>query len=202
MVKSPLILLLMLSLWMTPVIASITVTWSDVTPGYSDLTNITNASAKQLGYSHDAELGSIVYTIPNAPNASNCSETFTLYYGDANTVSSSVSLGANAANISGTTASLDLSSIDTKWVKPSWSLVTLGENQTTVNCSFTSISLDYEAGMSDIIEGLPNVGSDVGTFLKRLAPGVGAFIIILGVFGGIVGIVYAVVGVIKRKIVM
>ena len=53
---------------------------------------------------------------------------------------------------------------------------------------------------NDTLEGLPQVGSDIGQFLTKLAPGVGAFIIIMGVFGGVAGIVYAIVGVIKRKI--
>jgi len=53
---------------------------------------------------------------------------------------------------------------------------------------------------NDTLSGLPQIGSDVGTFLKNLAPGVGAFIIILGVFGGVAAIVYAIVGVVKRKV--
>ena len=53
---------------------------------------------------------------------------------------------------------------------------------------------------NDTLEGLPEVGSDLGSFLSNLAPGVGTFIIILGVFGGVGAIVWAIVGVIKRKI--
>ena len=53
---------------------------------------------------------------------------------------------------------------------------------------------------NDTLEGLPQIGSDVGSFLTNLAPGVGAFIIIMGVFGGVAGIVYAIVGVVKSKI--
>ena len=53
---------------------------------------------------------------------------------------------------------------------------------------------------NDTLEGLPDMGSDVGTFLQNMAPGVGAFIIILGVFGGIAAIVYAIVSVVKRRI--
>jgi hypothetical protein len=36
---------------------------------------------------------------------------------------------------------------------------------------------------------MPQVGSDIGDFLKNLAPGLGAFVLILGVFIGIVGII-------------
>ena len=53
---------------------------------------------------------------------------------------------------------------------------------------------------NDTLQGLPQIGSDVGSFLTNLAPGVGAFIIIMGVFGGVAGIVYAIVGVVKSKI--
>jgi len=42
---------------------------------------------------------------------------------------------------------------------------------------------------NDTLEGMPDVGSDLGDFLKNLAPGLGAFILILGVFIGIVAIV-------------
>lgn len=42
---------------------------------------------------------------------------------------------------------------------------------------------------NDTLEGMPQVGSDIGDFLKNLAPGLGAFILILGVFLGIVAIV-------------
>ena len=53
---------------------------------------------------------------------------------------------------------------------------------------------------NDTLSGLPQIGSDVGSFLKNLAPGVGAFIIILGVFGGVAAIIYAIVGIVKNKI--
>jgi len=53
---------------------------------------------------------------------------------------------------------------------------------------------------NDTLAGLPQLGSDLGSFLQNLAPGVGVFIIILGIFGGIAAIVYAIVYVIKKKI--
>lgn len=42
---------------------------------------------------------------------------------------------------------------------------------------------------NDTLEGMPQVGEDIGDFLKNLAPGLGAFVLILGVFLGIVGII-------------
>jgi len=53
---------------------------------------------------------------------------------------------------------------------------------------------------NDTLEGLPTLGTDLGAFLTNLAPGVGAFIIILGVFGGVAALIYAVVTLVKRKI--
>jgi len=53
---------------------------------------------------------------------------------------------------------------------------------------------------ADTLEALPRVGSDVGNFMKNLAPGIGAFIIVLGVFGGVAAIIYGVVSMIKNKI--
>lgn len=53
---------------------------------------------------------------------------------------------------------------------------------------------------NDTLEGMPQMGSDLGNFLSNLAPGVGVFILLLGVFGGIASIVYAIVVVIKRKL--
>jgi len=53
---------------------------------------------------------------------------------------------------------------------------------------------------SDTLQGMPQMGSDLGNFLANLAPGVGVFVLLLGVFGGIAAIVYAIVVVIKKKI--
>ena len=53
---------------------------------------------------------------------------------------------------------------------------------------------------SDTLEGLPQVGSDVGGFLTNLAPGVGAFIIIMGVFSGVASIVFAIVSVVRSRV--
>lgn len=53
---------------------------------------------------------------------------------------------------------------------------------------------------NDTLEGLPDVGSDVGTFLSNLAPGVGTMVIILAVFSGVGAIIFAVVQVIKSKV--
>ena len=52
---------------------------------------------------------------------------------------------------------------------------------------------------NDTLDGLPQIGTDVGQFLTNLAPGVGAFIIIMAVFGGVGAIIYAIVTIIKRK---
>jgi phage-related minor tail protein len=53
---------------------------------------------------------------------------------------------------------------------------------------------------NDTLQGLPGIGSDLGSFLTNLAPGVGAFIIIMAILGGIGALIYAIVSVIKRKL--
>jgi len=53
---------------------------------------------------------------------------------------------------------------------------------------------------NDTLEGLPNMGSDLGDFLSNLAPGIGKFIITLGIFGGIIAIIGAVVFVIVMMV--
>ena len=70
-----------------------------------------------------------------------------------------------------------------------------GLGATTLPVVMASSAID-----NDTLSGLPQIGSDVGSFLKNLAPGVGAFIIILGVFGGVSAIIYAIVGIVKNKI--
>lgn len=55
---------------------------------------------------------------------------------------------------------------------------------------------------NDTLEGLPDLGSDLGGFMQNLAPGVGAFLLIMGVFLGIVGIIggiaYVIVNFVKK----
>jgi len=53
---------------------------------------------------------------------------------------------------------------------------------------------------NDTLQGMPQIGSDIGLFLSNLAPGIGVFILILGVFGGLVAIVYAVAMIVKKKV--
>lgn len=57
-----------------------------------------------------------------------------------------------------------------------------------------------QAIANDTLTGLPQIGTDVGDFLTNLAPGVGAFIIIMGVFGGVASIIFAITTIVKRKI--
>jgi hypothetical protein len=53
---------------------------------------------------------------------------------------------------------------------------------------------------NDTLEGLPALGTQIGGFLQNMAPGIGIFILIVAVFGGVGAVVYAVVSVIKSKI--
>ena len=54
--------------------------------------------------------------------------------------------------------------------------------------------------VNESVSGLSELGTDLGGFLENVAPGVGAFIIIMGVFGGIAAIIYAVATMIQKKI--
>jgi len=74
-------------------------------------------------------------------------------------------------------------------------LLAVGATSVALPSALAAVAID-----ADTLEGLPYIGSDVGTFLKNLAPGIGAFIIILGVFGGVAAIIYAIVGIVKDKV--
>ena len=74
-------------------------------------------------------------------------------------------------------------------------LLALGATTLALPSAFAAVAID-----ADTLEGLPWIGSDIGNFLKNLAPGIGAFIIIIGVFGGVAAIIYAIVGVVKNRI--
>ena len=54
--------------------------------------------------------------------------------------------------------------------------------------------------VNETITGLAELGTDLGGFMTNIAPGIGAFIIIVGVFGGIGALIYAIVSMIKNKI--
>jgi hypothetical protein len=58
------------------------------------------------------------------------------------------------------------------------------EFTTMCNPDSTTVALDC-----DTLEGLPESGTNIGNFLKNLAPGLGAFVLILSVFIGIVAII-------------
>jgi hypothetical protein len=53
---------------------------------------------------------------------------------------------------------------------------------------------------NETLAGLPQLGTDLGDFLGNLAPGVGTFIIILAIFGGIGALIYAIVHMIRSKV--
>ena len=52
--------------------------------------------------------------------------------------------------------------------------------------------------LNDTTQALPQVGSDVGGFLTGLAPGLVEFIFNLAIIGGVVGIFYGIVAVVKK----
>ena len=78
-------------------------------------------------------------------------------------------------------------------------------NETTTFC-YTNSTQTADGVESDSalcqnsLNSLDEVGTDVGGFLTNLAPGVGSFVIILAVFGGVGLIVASIVYVVKNKI--
>ena len=53
---------------------------------------------------------------------------------------------------------------------------------------------------NNTLEGLPDVGTDLGDFLGKLAPGLGKFIIVLAIFIGIAGLIGAIIVVVKNTV--
>lgn len=51
------------------------------------------------------------------------------------------------------------------------------------------------------LDGLPDMGSDIGGFMTNMAPGVGTFILIIGVFVAVAGIVAAIGFLIRKAVV-
>jgi len=62
------------------------------------------------------------------------------------------------------------------------------------------VGSDANVIISQQITGMGAFGTDLGNFLSNLAPGVGIFILLLSIFGGVGAIVYALVVVIKKTI--
>lgn len=161
----------------------------NITAGYNY--TLRDLGETNLGTTYAYDLDVLKWT-DGSDNATNCNETFTIQYGATNI--SSVTLATNETSTAGTwdlTAYDDIESLNI-WVM-------LSHNSSVSNCSISSIKLYYEGGFSDDLRGLPQVGTDVGGFLTNLAPGVGAFILILMVFIGIVGIVSAITFIVRRK---
>ncbi len=198
--KKVCLITLMLVLFTSIVFAS-TQTFPDITVTNATGTivagNHTNSSLFDLGesWSYTLEKVSYVDASTNAnKSAGGCNETLSLWYGTTNTSLTTVSLtGADTA----TAVSTDLSDVSSRYVKFGGYF---GYNTSISNCSITTATLTYQGSFEDVLEGLPQIGSDVGSFLTNLAPGVGAFIIILAVFGGVGAMVYAIAGLVRKRI--
>jgi len=54
--------------------------------------------------------------------------------------------------------------------------------------------------VNESVTGLTELGTDLGGFMSNLAPGVGTFVLLLGIFGGIAGIVAGIAYVVRNKI--
>ncbi|KKL96191.1 hypothetical protein LCGC14_1846930 [marine sediment metagenome] len=175
---------------------STTWTMNDIT------TNTTNCtSLNQIGYGYSKSLGYVTYTNStssgtgmNEGSGKAFGLSVYLQYGD---TSSSLT---NTSNVYVT--SIDATSLSAKYVGICFNVSSLNVSASDA-VDIDSLILTYSGGGAiddDTLEGLPMIGSDTGSFLKNLAPGVGAFILIIGIFAAIAAIIYAIVGVVQRKI--
>ncbi len=142
-------------------------------------------------------------------NVSLCNETMSVYYkgstcgaGTWSTVSAPTRGQGLTLSNGSSSYSIGLSQSGIKSVLFNFTLTHQNASVTgsNVNCSLSGMTIQYDNYLSDTLEGLPAVGEDVASFLSNLAPGVGAFILILGVFGGVAGIIFAIVIVVKKKV--
>lgn len=160
--------------------------------------NQTNTSTVDLGssWTYTLERMSYIDSSTNAnETADGCNESMTLWYGSDTT--GMTALGLNPTNET-TAVETSLGDVDGRYVKIGGNFSYYGDSVS--NCTISSMTLTYRGSFEESLQGLPHVGTDVGSFLTNLAPGVGAFIIIMGVFGAVGMLLYALVSIVKRKV--
>lgn len=70
------------------------------------------------------------------------------------------------------------------------------------NNTFISLEIYYlKMALENTTQGLPQVGSDIGGFLSGLSPGLVDFLFTMGIALGIIGIIGAIIYLIKRYVV-
>jgi len=75
------------------------------------------------------------------------------------------------------------------------------QEYTVIVTGFSTYDLEYdEILLGNALTGMAVMGSDLGGFLSNLAPGVGSFILIMGIFGGIVAIFVGIPAIIKKSV--
>jgi len=52
---------------------------------------------------------------------------------------------------------------------------------------------------NNTLEGLPQMGQDLGDFMSNLAPGVGKFLLIMAIFVGIGGLIGGIIYLVRKK---
>lgn len=160
------------------------------TAGY-ELNSTTGVESFNLGTTYDYTLIRLITPI-TSPNETtgNCT------LGAAGTQVEYWYKTGGKTNISVTTANYDLGNVKASAINVYYNWT--NTNQSLVTCTWGKMTLDYNGGFGDAITGLPQVGSDIGGFLSSLAPGVGVFLLIIGLFSALVGIVMATIVVVKK----
>jgi hypothetical protein len=86
-------------------------------------------------------------------------------------------------------------------LKKLYILYSIGIIHKSIIADFKAIGEKMTALISnDTLEGMSSMGTQIGDFLSNLAPGIFKFTLLLGIAGGIVAIIYAVVTAVTKKI--
>jgi len=165
--------------------ATTTITWSDT---------YTNDNGNKTLGSRGCGLGSgqdwdVVSWVDSSSNTTNCVDKIKCRSSTDNT-----NFGAYTSYVD---SGSDLG-LTGRYVQCVWELNPT--NMVESNCTLSGLGIMCSNAFTDVGEGMPQIGSDVGSFLTNMAPGVGGFIIIIGIFAGVGMIVYAIVNVVKGKI--
>lgn len=79
-----------------------------------------------------------------------------------------------------------------------YNVTTTNSNGTDIDGVFSFTTTD-PAISSDLLSGLPSAGSNMGGFMKNIANGVGVFLLIIGLFGAIIAIVFIISKVVTSR---
>lgn len=161
------------------------------TAGYD--TNWTNGvEAFTIGTMYDYTLNTIYVgvTTANTTYSGNCT-----MGGNAN-LEYWVNGGGRTNTTISATGSTSLGGVKADYVN--WYYNYSNTNQSQIGCEWYS-SLNYDSPLGgDSLDGLPQMGRDIGGFMTGIAPAIGVFILIIVLFVAIAGIVTGIGGMMRK----